>query len=185
MWQLFTGTIFNWWKIKFDQVWSILDRSDLFKNKITIFILMVNVTTFYSNIFWMVRNPVWSSLIKIWSKKIINKTAIFSWWTFCGNIFRLVKNPILSSLIHFGQIWSKKIQNKTVIFIFFVNVTTFYSKINFFVRWEIQFYQVWSSLVHFGQIWSKKIQNKTAIFILFCNVATFYCTGSAMAKWTK
>ena len=28
-----------------------------------IVILFVNVTTFYSNIFWLVRNPFWSSLI--------------------------------------------------------------------------------------------------------------------------
>ena len=39
------------------QVWSILDGSDpkKSKNKMTIFILFKNVTTFYSNIFWYVQ----------------------------------------------------------------------------------------------------------------------------------
>ena len=60
---------------KFDQVWSIFDRSDpkKIKNQMVISILSVNVTTFYSNIFWLVRNPIWSSLIhfgQIWSKTI-------------------------------------------------------------------------------------------------------------------
>ena len=57
--------------IKFDQVWSILDRSDQknqkhgmsadgsdpkkSKNKMAIFILFKNVTTLYTNIFWYVQ----------------------------------------------------------------------------------------------------------------------------------
>ena len=56
-------------EIKFDQVWSSLNHfghiwSKKIKNKTVIFILSVNVTTFYSNIYWLVRNPIWSSLIK-------------------------------------------------------------------------------------------------------------------------
>ena len=99
MWQLFIVTPLDWWGnpiwsslikfdqvwsslIKFDQVWSILDWYDpkKIKNQMAIFILFKNVTTFYSNIFWLVKNPIWSNLIhfgRIWSKKIKNKTAIF------------------------------------------------------------------------------------------------------------
>ena len=134
------------------------------------------MTTFYCNIFRLVRNPIWSGLIhfgQIWSKKIKNKAVIFilsvNVTTYYCNIFRLVRNPIWSNLIHFGQIWSKKIKNITGIFILSVNVTTFYSNIFRLVRNPL-----WSSLIHFGQIWSKKIKNKTAIFILFKNVTTFY-----------
>ena len=45
--------------IHFWQIWS-----KKIKNKIIISILSVNVTTFNSNIFWFVRNPICSSLIK-------------------------------------------------------------------------------------------------------------------------
>ena len=45
--------------IKLDQI-----GYEQMKNKTAIFILFVNVATFYSNIFWLVRNPIWSSLIK-------------------------------------------------------------------------------------------------------------------------
>ena len=99
--------------IKFDQVWSSLDRSDLKKpkNKTVIFILSVNVTTFYSNIFRLVRNPIWSSLIKFdpfWTdliqKKSKNKTAIFILFknvtTLFTNIFWYVQ-PLKS--FFFGQ----------------------------------------------------------------------------------
>ena len=43
--------------IKFDQVWSILDRSDpkKSKNKTAIFLLFKNVTTLYTNIFCYVQ----------------------------------------------------------------------------------------------------------------------------------
>ena len=86
--------------IKFDQVWSIFDRSDpkKIKNKMTIFILFVNVATIYTNIFWYLQPSESFQFDQVWS-----------------------------SLIHFGQIWSKKIKNKMTIFILFVNVTTFYS----------------------------------------------------------
>ena len=101
--------------IKFDPFWT--DQIQKNKNKTVIFILSVNVTTFYSNIFWLVRNPIWSSLIhfgQIWSKKSKNKTVIFTLSvTFYSNIFWLVRNPIWSNLIHFGRIWSKKNQNHT------------------------------------------------------------------------
>ena len=52
--------------MKFDQVWSILDRSDpkKIKYKRAIFILSLNVTHFYSNIFRLVRKSIWSSLIQ-------------------------------------------------------------------------------------------------------------------------
>ena len=41
---------------KFDPFWT--------QNKTIIFILLINVTTYYSKIFWLMRNPFWSSLIK-------------------------------------------------------------------------------------------------------------------------
>ena len=52
---------------KIDQVWSIFDRSDpkKIKNQTAISILSVSVTTFYNNIFWLVKiefDQVWSSL---------------------------------------------------------------------------------------------------------------------------
>ena len=94
--------------IKFNPFWT--DLIQKIKNKTAIFILSVNVTTFYSNIFRLVRNPLWSSLIhfgQIWSKKIKNKTAIFilsvNVTTFYSNIFRLVRK---SNLIKFDQVWS-------------------------------------------------------------------------------
>ena len=52
MWQLFIVTCFDWWEIQFGQIW----------NKTVISILSVNVATFYSNMFWLVRNPVWTDL---------------------------------------------------------------------------------------------------------------------------
>ena len=147
MWQIFIETFLDWWGnqiwsslIKFGQVWS----KKKLKNKTVIFILSVNVTTFYCNIFRLVKNPIWSNFIhfrQIWSKKKIkNITGTFilsvNVTTFYSNIFRLVRNPLWSSLIHFGQIWSKKIKNKTAIFIL----------VTFFDWWEIQFDQVWSIL---------------------------------------
>ena len=136
MWQLFILT-FLLVKIQFDQVWSKSDPKKI-KNKITIFILMVNVTTVYSNNFWLVKiqfDQVWSVLDRSDPKNY-----------FYSNIFWLVRNPIWSSLIHFGQIWSIKIQNKTAIFILSVNVTTFYSNIFRLVRK--------SNLIKFDQVWS-------------------------------
>ena len=113
-----------------------------------------NVTTFYINIVWLVRNPIWSSLIhfgQIWSKNFKNKTFNFilsvNVTTFYSNILRLMRNPICSSLIHFGQIWSKKkIKIKTAIFILSVNVTTFYSNISRLARK--------SNLIKFDPFWS-------------------------------
>ena len=70
MWKLFIETFFDLWEIQFDQVWS-----KKIQNKTAIFILFVNVTTFYSNIFWLVRNPFWSSLIKFdpfWTDQVWN-----------------------------------------------------------------------------------------------------------------
>ena len=69
MWQLFIVTFFDWWEIQFDQFWSSFIHfgriwSKKIKNEMAIFILFKNVTTFYSYIFWLVRNPIWSSLIK-------------------------------------------------------------------------------------------------------------------------
>ena len=148
---------------KFDQVWSILDRSDPKKiqNKTVIFILVVNVTTFMLTFFdwWEIQ---FSSLIhyeQIWSNLIQNKTAIFilmvNVTTFYSNIFWYVQplesfqfDQVWSSLIHFGQIWSKKIKNKTAIFILFKNVTTFYTNIFWYLEplESFQFDQVWSIL---------------------------------------
>ena len=65
--------------IHFGQIWS-----KKIKNKTAIFILSVNVTTFYSNIFRLVRksnlikfDQVWSILDGSDPKKSKNKTAIF------------------------------------------------------------------------------------------------------------
>ena len=109
-------TIFDSWIIQFDQVWSILDR-----NETAIFNLFISVTIVYSNIFWLLRNPIWSSLIKfgrIWSKKIQNKMATFILFknvtTYYTNIFWYVQPlgsyPIWSSLIKFDPFWTDLIQ---------------------------------------------------------------------------
>ena len=143
--------------IHFGQIWS-----KKIKNITVVFILSVNVITFYSNILRLVRNPLWSSLIlfgQIWPKKFKNNAVIFilsvNVTTFYCNIFRLVRNPIWSNLIHFGQIWSKKIKNKTAIFILSVNVTTFYSNIFRLVRK--------SNLIKFDPFWTGLIQKKSKI----------------------
>jgi hypothetical protein len=92
--------------IKFDPFWADLVQKNE-KNKAAIFILSVNVTAFYSNIFRLLRksnmikfDPFWTDLIL---KKSKNKTAIFilsvNVTTFYSNNFGFVK-----SLIHFGQI---------------------------------------------------------------------------------
>ena len=68
MWQFFIVTFFDWWEIQFDQVWSSLIHfgriwSKKIKNKMAIFILFKNVTTFYTNIFWYVQ-PVRSFFLQ-------------------------------------------------------------------------------------------------------------------------
>ena len=91
------------WEIKLDQVWSILDRSDPKKNQKQndhLHPFFLNVTTFYTNIFWYVEPLESFQFDQVWS-----------------------------SLIHFGQIWSKKIKNKMTIFFLFVNVATFITNI--------------------------------------------------------
>ena len=132
--------------IHFGQIWS--KRNQKHKR---------HFYPFYSNIFRLVRNPLWSSLIhfgQIWFKKLKNKRAIFilsvNVTNFYRNIFRLVRK---SNLIKFDQVWSsldrsdlKKLKNKTVIFILSVNETTFYSNIFRLVRK--------SSLIRFDQVWS-------------------------------
>ena len=60
MWQLFIVTFFDWWEIQFDQFWSSFIHfgriwSKKIKNKMAIFILFKNVTTFYTDIFWYVQ----------------------------------------------------------------------------------------------------------------------------------
>ena len=60
MWQLFIVTFFDWWEIQFDQFWSSFIHfgriwSKKIKNKMAIFILFENVTTFYTDIFWYVQ----------------------------------------------------------------------------------------------------------------------------------
>ena len=86
MWQIFIATFLDWWGnpiwsslIHFGQIWS-----KKIKNKTAIFILSVNVTTFYRNIFRLVRksnlikfDQVWSILDGSDPKKSKNKTAIF------------------------------------------------------------------------------------------------------------
>ena len=111
MWQLFIVTFLDRWGnpiwsslIHFGQIWS-----KKIKNKTAIFIPSVNVTTFYSKIFWLVRNSLWSSFIKF--------------------------HQVWSSLIYFWQIWSKKkIKKKIAIFNHFINVTTFYTDIFCYVQ---------------------------------------------------
>ena len=74
------------------------------------------MTNFYSNIFWLVRNPIWSCLIhfgQIWSKKFQNETAIFILFknvaTYYTNIFWYVQS--LSSF-SFGQMsWRNWLTN--------------------------------------------------------------------------
>ena len=48
--------------IKFDPF--LTDLIQKIKNKTLISILSVNATSLYRTIFWLVRNPIWSSLIK-------------------------------------------------------------------------------------------------------------------------
>ena len=127
--------------IQFDQVWSTLDRSDPKKYH------FVNVTNFYSNIFGLVRNPLWSSLIhfvQIWSKKIKNNNFLI------GQKYNLIKfDPFWTDLIHFDKknkiltdlIKSDQKINKIENLIIYLN--------DYFIR-----NQIWSSLIHFGQIWS-------------------------------
>ena len=67
--------------IHFGRIWS-----KKIKNKTAIFILSV---TFYSNFFWLVRNPIWSILDGFDPKKIKNKTAIF---IFLKNVTTLYTN---------------------------------------------------------------------------------------------
>ena len=72
--------------IKFDPFLTDLIQKKIKKTTL-ISILSVNVTTFYSNIFWLTRNPidqVWSSLIKF--------------------------DQVWSSLINFDQLWTDLIQ---------------------------------------------------------------------------
>ena len=139
--------------INFDQVWSILDRSDPKKKskKTAIFILSVNMTNFYSNIFWLVRKSNLNNFDQVWS--ILDRFD-----PKCDNFLYLqlflLRNQIRSSLIHFEQIWSKKIKNKTAIFILSVNLATFYSNIFRLVR-----NQIWSSLIQFDPFWTDLIRS--------------------------
>ena len=168
--------------IKFDPFWTDLIQKN--QSITAIFILSVNVTNFCSNIFRLVRNPIWSSLIhfgQIWSKKIKNKTVIFiisvNVTTFYSNIFRLVSK---SNLIKFDQVWSilersdpKKSKTKKTILILSVNVTTFYSSIFRLVRNPL-----WLSLIQFGQIWSKD-QKQNSHFYPLCKCDKFLdCWGN-------
>ena len=144
--------------IHFGHIWS-----KKIKNKTAIFLLSVNVTTFHSNIFRLVRksnlikfDQAWSILdisdpkkskikwpflffLKMWQLFIV---TFFDWW-------EIQFDQVWSSLIHFGQIWSKKIKNKTAIFILSVNVTNFYRNIFRLVRKSnlIKFDQVWTGLI--------------------------------------
>ena len=88
---LFIVIFLDWWEIQFDQIWSILDRSDpkKIKNITGIFILSVNVTTIYCNIFRLMRNQIWSNLIhfgQIWSKKNQKHNRHFYPFFECDNL---------------------------------------------------------------------------------------------------
>ena len=101
MWQLFTVTFFDWWEIQFDQVWSSLIHfgqiwSKKIKNKPAIFILSLNVTTFYCNIFRLLRksnlikfDQVWSILDRSYPKKSKTKQPFLS---FLKNVTTLYTN---------------------------------------------------------------------------------------------
>ena len=68
--KVWSSLIFFW------QIWS-----QKIKNKTVTSTLSVNVTTFYINIFWFVRNPIWSSLIKLdpfWTY-LIHKNSKSNW----------------------------------------------------------------------------------------------------------
>ena len=122
--------------IKLEQIWS-----NKIKKETNIFILFINVTNFYPNIFWLVKNPIWSSLDRFDQTTIF--ILIINVETFYSNIFWLVKNQFdqgWSSMIHFREMWSKKIQNKRAIFILIVNVATFHSDIFWFVGNPIWFW---------------------------------------------
>ena len=175
MWKLLIETLFDLWEIHFDQVWSSLIhfgqiRSKKIKNRTAIFILFVNVATFYSNIFWLARNPIWSSLIKFdpfWTDLIQkNQKSNSHFYPFCkcDNFFivtffdwrEIQFDQVWSTLINFGQIWSEKIWNKTAIVILFVNVATFNSNIFWLVRNPI-----WSSSIKFDPFWTNLILKKS------------------------
>ena len=80
--------------ILFGQIWS-----KKIKNKAVIFILSVNVTTFYCNIFRLVRNPIWSSLIKFdpfWTdliQKIQKQNSHFYPFCKCDNFSQQAHAP--------------------------------------------------------------------------------------------
>ena len=61
--------------IHFEQIWCKNPKEK------TIFIIpFVNVKTFYTNIFWLVRNPIWSSLIHFLTDLIQKKIkSCLSW----------------------------------------------------------------------------------------------------------
>ena len=119
MWQLFIVTFFDWWEIQFDQVWSSLIHfgqiwSKKIQNKMAIFILFKNVTTYYTNIFRLVRKSNLIKFLQFWSildrsdpKKIKNRTVIFilsvNMTTFHWKIYKLVRK---SNLIKFDHVWS-------------------------------------------------------------------------------
>ena len=131
--------------------------------------LIQNVTTFYINIFLLLRNQIWSSLIhfgQIWFKKIKNKRAIFilsvNVTIFYRNIFRLLRK---SNMIKFDQVWSildrsDSIWSKKNLKI--ENLMMYFN--DYFIRnpiWSslIRFDPIWSILIHFDRsdsIWSKK-----------------------------
>ena len=96
----------------FRQIWS-----NLIKNEMTIFILMINVTTLYVNIFLIGENsnlikfdPFWTVLIQSDEKHNDNFFAMVNVTTFYSNIFLLVRTPIWSNLIHFNPFWTDLIQ---------------------------------------------------------------------------
>ena len=150
MWQLFILTFLSV-KIQFDQVWSKSDPKKI-KNQITIYILMVNVTTFYTNIF-IGENPIWSSLIKVWSKKNQKKITIF---ILMVNVTTVYSNNFWLVKIQFDQVWSVLDRSDPKNY--------FYSNIFWLVRNPI-----WSSLIKFNPLWTDLIKKhtKTALFILF------------------
>ena len=94
---------------------------------------VVSVTTFYSDIFWLDRNLIWSSLIKfdaLWTdlnQTNENKTVSFILFV---NVTTFYVTFFDCWEIQFDQVWSildkseKKIKNKTAIFKLFENVTT-------------------------------------------------------------
>ena len=92
--------------IMFDPFWTDLIKKN---QKVNLHFYPFCKCDIYTDIFRLVSNPIWSSLIhfgKIWSKKkvIFILVTFFDW-------YEIQFDQVWSILIHLGQILSKKIKN--------------------------------------------------------------------------